>query len=138
MKLFDVTLQVLERALDARLMRQNVLSGNLANANTPGFQPRDVSFQVALTSVFHQDSGDPDAKGEFAVEGGEGTGLRSLVAHTKTEIINAQGSARQDGNRVDVERTQVEMAENGIQYNASARATSKKLGILRYVAGDGA
>ena len=42
-----------------------------------------------------------------------------------------------DGNGVDLDRTMAGMAENAIQYGASARAAGKKLAILRYVAGDG-
>ena len=48
MKIFDRTLGTLERALDARLLRHNVLAGNLANADTPGFVPRDVDFAAAM------------------------------------------------------------------------------------------
>ena len=40
MKIFDPTLATLERSLDARLARHEVLAGNLANANTPGFTAR--------------------------------------------------------------------------------------------------
>ncbi len=48
MKIFDGTLATLEHALDARLLRHNVLAGNLANANTPGFVPREIDFAAAM------------------------------------------------------------------------------------------
>ena len=48
MKIFDPTLGQLQRALDARLLRHNVLAGNLANSDTPGFVPRDVDFTAAM------------------------------------------------------------------------------------------
>ena len=54
MKLFDSTLGQLERALDARLLNQNVLAGNLANLDTPGFTPQQVDFARALSA--QQDS----------------------------------------------------------------------------------
>ena len=50
MKLFDATLGHLEHALDTRLLRQNTLAGNIANADTPGYQPRDLTpFLSQLT-----------------------------------------------------------------------------------------
>ena len=39
--------------------------------------------------------------------------------------------------KVDLDRTMVALAENGLQYGASARAAGKKLAILRYVSSDG-
>ena len=43
-----------------------------------------------------------------------------------------------DGNAVDLDRAMVALAQNGLQYAASAKAAGKKLAILRYVASDGA
>ena len=39
-----------------------------------------------------------------------------------------------DGNRVDADHALVQLAQNAIQYGASARAVGKKLEILRAVA----
>jgi flagellar basal-body rod protein FlgB len=114
MKLFDSTLSTLERSLDARLTRQNVLSGNLANVDTPGFKPKDV-----------------DVKKLMELGGGE-------VAENAA-IIDAPGAeAGIDGNAVDVDKTLASLAENALQYGAAAKAAGKKLAILRYVASDGA
>jgi flagellar basal body rod protein FlgB len=53
-------------------------------------------------------------------------------------LIDAAGSSpSMDGNRVDLDRTMVALAENGLQYGASAKAAGKKLAILRYVSSDG-
>lgn len=113
MKLFDNTLTQLSNALDVRLLKQNVLSGNLANVDTPGFQPSDVDFDQAMAAA--ASSGDPASAVVPALA--EGAGL--------------------DGNGVDLDQTMVALAENGLQYGAVARAASKKLAILKYVANDG-
>ena len=60
MKVFDTTLARLERALDVRLVRQNVLSTNVANVDTPGFRPKDVDFtasMVAIEGAAHSEGG---------------------------------------------------------------------------------
>jgi flagellar basal-body rod protein FlgB len=135
MKLFDTTLTRLERSLDVRLVRQNVLAGNLANVDTPGFAPKEVDFAAAMASVTGSAGGGQltttDVRHITAAGDADGT--------AEVQITNAAGeSPTMDGNRVDLDRTMVAMAENGIQYAASARAAGKKLGILRYVASDGA
>ena len=42
---------LLEQAMRFRLARQAVLSGNVANADTPGFRRRDIEFQGALQNA---------------------------------------------------------------------------------------
>ncbi|HVP61451.1 MAG TPA: flagellar basal body rod protein FlgB [Myxococcaceae bacterium] len=122
MKLFDATLSTLEKALDVRLVRQNVLASNLANANTPGFQPQDVDFARSLEAVQAQSTA------------GEG----SLPAEQAVVTVPMPGaSPGLDGNGVDADRTMVALAQNALQYGAAARAAGKKLAILRYVVTDG-
>jgi flagellar basal-body rod protein FlgB len=128
MKLFDSTLQLLERSLDTRLERHNVLASNLANADTPGFLPRDVDFASAMRAAAQE-------IGSGGSGSGDGQGPR---APAPTLVGAAAGAAAGiDGNKVDADRTLVSLAENGLQYGASAKVAAKKLAILRYVASDG-
>jgi flagellar basal-body rod protein FlgB len=151
-KLFDRTLTTLERSLDARLLRQNVLAGNLANANTPGYAPRDVDFAAAMAQSAPGAAGGvppPGVQGEgFLPLGGElaplrvadATPLTPGVLAAETSSVMTAGAATSpgmDGNAVDLDRTMVALAQNSLQYSAAARAAQKKLAILRYVASDG-
>jgi flagellar basal-body rod protein FlgB len=113
MKLFDSTTATLERSLDIRLERQNLLAGNVANANTPGYSPRDVNFEAAMA----------------AAESNGGTGA-SIDAFVEQQ----DATPGIDGNRVDADHALVQLAQNAIQYGASARAVGKKLEILRAIA----
>jgi flagellar basal-body rod protein FlgB len=132
MKLFDQTLTLLERSLDIRLEQHNALASNLANADTPGYAPREVDFSAAMRAA---------AEDIRVNEGSNAFGGESSFAQrhaSPTQPGRAQGvSAGIDGNKVDADRTLVSLAENGLQYSASARAAGKKLAILRYVASDG-
>jgi flagellar basal-body rod protein FlgB len=127
MRVFDSTLATLERALDVRLARQNVLAGNIANADTPGYQPQDVDVEAAMAQPTSP-SPQPTA----------GEGMR-LDTSARLPLVPAQGAAAGiDGNAVDLDRTMVALAQNALQYTAVAKAAGKKLAILRYVASDGA
>ena len=154
MKLFDATLGTLERALDARLLRHNLLAGNLANSDTPGYVPRDLDFAAAMREQTGDAAGAPPMPraGLTLASAGHATfGAGDIPLASAGEIepaarvapgsagIAVQGAAAGlDGNAVDVDRALAAVAENAIQYNAAARAAQKKLAILRYVASDGA
>ncbi len=137
MKLFDKTLTTLQQSLDVRLLRQNVLAGNLANVDTPGFMPRDVNFELAMSEAAQQAvpvATEAPAPGHLPLAQ---SATETSVA--SSAIVQAPGAAPGiDGNGVDLDRTMVSLAQNGLQYGASARAAGKKLAILRYVASDGA
>lgn len=144
MKVFDQTLGTLERALDARLSRQNALAGNIANANTPGYVPKDVDFEAAMRQPVGAGAPLP------ASEVPPGPAMIPLDAPRPAPRSLGPGGASAsslvaapaatpglDGNAVDLDRTMVALAQNALQYSAAARAAGKKLAILRYVASDG-
>lgn len=140
MKLFDTTLKKLESSLDARLERQNVLAGNLANVDTPGYLPRELDFEAAMAAAQAPASlaaptppSSPPVEGHLSVESGG-----PMAAATNSQVKVAEGmKGGLDGNGVDLDKTMVELSRNALLYGAAAKATSKKLAILRYVATDG-
>ena len=140
MKVFDTTLARLERALDVRLVRQNVLSTNVANVDTPGFKPKDVDFTASMVAI--EGAGAAHSQGGVSLPtsptvGDSATESSSLAMRELPIVDVPAGGASFDGNTVDLDRTMVAMAENALQYSAAARAAGKKLALLRYVASDG-
>ncbi len=134
MKLFDATLSTLERALDTRLSRQSILAGNLANANTPGFAPKELDFAAAMAAAAPAVP-EPSASTRrddlpLGVTGGAAAAEQFVVA-------DAGAAPGLDGNAVDLDRTTAAIAENALQYGAAAKAVGKKLAILKYAASDG-
>jgi flagellar basal-body rod protein FlgB len=131
MKLFDQSLTVMERSLDVRLTRQNVLNGNLANVDTPGYIARDVNFDNAMKVVSEGAIGmDATQEGHFALQD------ETLFEEILAEDTPSNGSTI-DGNTVDLDRTMAALSENATQYSVITKAAGKKLGILKYVASDG-
>lgn len=126
MKLFDTTFAKLESALDVRLERQNVLNGNIANVDTPGYLPRELDFKAALQAA-------EASRAEPTGEQGQ------AVASDPSQFVkvSTELSGGLDGNGVDLDKTMVELARNSLLYGAAAKAVGKKMAILRYVATDG-
>ena len=52
---FDMTDAVLERSLNHRLNKHNVIVGNLTNANTPGYRALGYDFESQLSAAVTQD-----------------------------------------------------------------------------------
>ena len=141
MKLFDTTLTRLGESLDVRLVEHNVLAANVANADTPGYRPKELDFAQAMAAAVQGSSAglvatDPHHMGA----GGDATGESSRASAAAVSLVRdgAGNSPSIDGNEVDLDRTMAGLAENSLQYGASAKAAGKKLAILRYVVSDGA
>jgi flagellar basal-body rod protein FlgB len=139
MRIFDSTLSTLERALDVRLIRHNLLAGNLANADTPGFAPADIDFAAAMAQATPAGSTSAPAipPGQIPVEGTMAAAAKPSDPSELPLVTSATTSPGIDGNAVDADRALVAIAENALQYGAVARAAGKKLALLRYVASDG-
>jgi flagellar basal-body rod protein FlgB len=142
MKLFDTTLARLERSLDVHLARHNLLSGNLANADTPSFRPKDVDFKAAMAAADKTEGANATfaTLGMATTKSGHIPGGAEALGGSGAEITTVEvggDSPSIDDNRVDLDRTMASLAENSLQYGASARAAGKKLAILRYVVSDG-
>jgi flagellar basal-body rod protein FlgB len=150
MRIFDATMSTLERSLDVRLARQTVLAGNLANANTPGYAPRDLDFAAAMAAAASSETG-----GEAAHRSGAPAAPEQAAADRPgdlpiSSLRSAQGDRLEafvgevpgaapglDGNAVDLDTASASLAENSLQYGAADKAVAKKLAILRYAATDG-
>jgi flagellar basal-body rod protein FlgB len=115
MDLFDTTQLGLERAISGSAQRHAALAGNLANANTPGYAPRDVDFHGALRAAF--ESG------------------RDAVASATFTATSEPGVMRADGSGVDVDVTAAKLAENGLDYEALVSAARARIDILESAMG---
>jgi len=107
----------LAQHLGYHVERQSVVAGNLANLDTPGYRARDVTFSEALTT-----------------ENTNGSTTMSFERATETADDEVPD---EDGNTVALERQIARMDEVNIQYRAVAEVLSRRIGMLRYAAGDG-
>lgn len=138
MKLFDTTLDKLQSALDVRLRKQNVLQSNIANVDTPGYQAKNLDFEQAMANAVAEHS-QPVSPAAAAPAEGEIALDQAGAAETPDSAVHADpGQAGLDGNGVDLDRTMVQLAQNGLLYGAAANTAKKKLQILKFVASDGA
>jgi flagellar basal-body rod protein FlgB len=103
---------VLKTAADASWMREQVLTNNIANVDTPNYKRQDVEFKSYLKSAIEQ-SGSAAATLSQKVKN---TDLGSV--NTRTYTDNATLSYRLDGNNVDLSTENVELAAEQLNYSA--------------------
>lgn len=101
-------IRVLDKAADASWLRNEALSNNISNVDTPGYKRQDVAFESVLKQ----------ALGMCRYET-----MDAKVANLKVERLNgrpytdyANYSYRIDGNNVDIDNENVLLAENQLRY----------------------
>jgi len=121
-------------ALDYRAMRQDMISSNIANADTPNYRPRDVSFESALRAkraeIFHDDS----KTLKMAHTDAHHLKPKTETSALKADIYFRDGHmARNDGNSVDIDVETTEMSKNSVMFNALVMAKKKDAMIFKSV-----
>lgn len=98
-------LSLLSQAMDLTAQRQNLVSQNIANIDTPGYHTRDLDFGQELQRALQSDASagaDQPAAGAPLVRE-----VRGLIE-------------RPDGNNVSIDRESLLMAENQLQFQTEA------------------
>jgi flagellar basal-body rod protein FlgB len=130
MDINDRTLQALAAGMKFREMRQEIISSNVANAETPGYKAKRLDFEKALARALDVD-GQQGMKMEdgrhFNVGGGGFENLQPEV------IEDPNGVVSENGNTVNREAEMAKMAENKIMYDTLVQLMNKKLGLKKYV-----
>jgi flagellar basal-body rod protein FlgB len=113
-----------EQALKARALRNEVLSSNIANADTPNYKARDIDFGTALREA----SGGLAMQRTNALHRAAG-GSVSAPADVKYRVPT---QPTLDGNTVETDVEQAAFAENALMYRASLQFINGQIRTLRY------
>lgn len=95
---------ILKKSLDATWKRNDVLTNNIANVDTPNYKRKDVVFESLLSDALKKEGG-----------------TSSLVFNKlEPQVVTDTSSLsyRLDGNNVDIDAEMSKFAENQLRYNA--------------------
>ena len=109
MSLLDTTQLALDAAMRGSTLRQTLLTNNLANADTPGYQNEDVNFQSTLAN---------------ALQSGQSPASVNFTPYTQS------GTADASGNGVNTEQDSANLAENGLLYEDLTAVAAQREQIL--------
>lgn len=129
-----------ESALKIRTERMEVISGNLANANTPGYKAKDIDFNKAMQSAMNEGvQGQHKSTGKLVR-----TNERHLSGNPSSVAANFDMQYRiptqpdtGDGNTVEVQSERNRFLDNGLRYQASLQFLNGKIKGMKKALGPG-
>lgn len=130
LKPFDSQMQLLSKVMDLRAQKAQVISSNIANAETPGYSPSRLDFENDLA---------------HALKGGNG--LEVVTSHpahipigpTNFNSVNGKVVIEHDNtgigdkNGVSVDQELLALSENELLYETAIQLMKKKTTLLKHV-----
>ena len=114
MEIYDTTQSTLEKAILGASARQQAITENLANVDTPGYQRVDVDFHKTLSAAMA--SGD-------------------LKNATFSPQRDASATVRADGSTVDADVEAAAQARNGLEYETLVQVSKARVDIIEAAMG---
>lgn len=134
LKPLDRQMQLLSKVLDLRAEKAQVISANIANAETPGYSRSVFDFEKDLSNAIKR-TGSIDLSTTHNAHIPLGPADFNSVVGKVTEVPGQ--AAIGDENGVSVEQEMIALSENEILYETSAQLLNKKLSLLKHVISGG-
>lgn len=114
---------LMEKSLDVSWARQRLTLDNVANAETPGYKAKYATFEDEL----QQRLAEIEQGG-----GGSNQEVHSAIESAQFQVHeNPEESGRLDGNNVNIDVEQADLARNAYQYQFELRQVTDELTRLR-------
>lgn len=118
-------INVLDRAADAAWQRNEAISNNIANVDTPGYKRQDVAFESVLQQALGNN------RYESMDDKVANVDLSRLRGRAYLDYANY--SYRLDGNNVDIENENAMLAENQLKYQGLISSINQEFTNLKTV-----
>ncbi len=120
---------MVEKSLNLRARRHELIVSNIANADTPNYKSFDIVIDEELQKTGNATASLPlETTHSSHLRGAAGNGFDQVTIHTK----ESDGlSMRGDGNTVDMDREMVNLSENSIIYRASSQIIGRMFGAIK-------
>jgi flagellar basal-body rod protein FlgB len=120
----STTIPVLEQVVNFAQMRHQVLAGNIANLDTPGYRTRDLSSDAFETNLRQAiQSRDEQKTASFTPSQEPPDPFAPVKA-------GMEGILRHDDDNVGLEQQLMEMAKNQMQHNLAMTIMNNQLQLL--------
>lgn len=118
-------INVLDKAADASWLRNEAISNNIANVDTPGYKRQDVAFEAELEKALGMN--------RYVSMDEKVSSIRSSRLNPVPYTDYSEYSYRLDGNNVDIENENVYLAENQLKYQGLLTSISQEFTNLQLV-----
>lgn len=120
--IFKETFPGLEKALDLTWRRNEAITSNIANAETPGYRAADLNFGQELDRAFQGNTSPMLQTNSMHMDLSSDSG-----AHLTPDY---SGVTKPDGNNVDLDIQMGQLAYNKGKYATAATLLRKKIGMI--------
>lgn len=121
---FDRTVRLMEDRLSLNSLNQNLISGNLANINTPGYKAKEASFDKAL-----RESLEEQVLQMVRSNGSHMAPDSPVQALSEPEVV--------ENGPVDLDTEMVKLTRNSIEYQYMVSMLNKKFTMLKNAISEG-
>jgi len=121
----NASMNALQKGLDAVWLRQQVISNNIANNETPDFKSSEVVFEDLLNDVLERSYSTKKALNK-AIERAQ-----PVVSKKENTFNNA------NGNNVDLDKENIEFARAQLQYYYLVSSLTSQINRLKYAINGG-
>jgi flagellar basal-body rod protein FlgB len=116
---------VLDKAADASWMRQEAISNNIANVNTPGYKRQDVAFEDSLQEAI--------SNSRYRSTDEKVANLSKADLRIRSYTDSSGFAYRLDGNNVDIDTENAALARNQLKYNALVDSINHEFSMIKAV-----
>jgi flagellar basal-body rod protein FlgB len=119
---FGKTVDILQRTMDTSLLRREVISNNIANAETPEFKRSDVSFEAELTRALASEQKHTlpaKATDERHMSFNQTVDYRSVRPR---RVLDYLTQSKNNGNNVDIEQEIMMATQNQMMYELMSQS----------------
>ncbi|MCC5890189.1 MAG: flagellar basal body rod protein FlgB [Alkalibacterium sp.] len=116
---------LIKGALDASSMRQEMISSNISNVNTPGYKAKRVDFEETLKRAMDGSAMKSTHANHYGV-----SDVMSVSPKVKAQTGNR---VNEDGNNVAIDTEMAELSANAIYYQALSTQISNHYSSIRSV-----
>lgn len=121
----DAALQFGTEDLNLRAQRQEILASNIANADTPGYQARDIDFASELNKAMK--NGRATTGLSLNVTSARHIEAQTHAASSMDLLYRIPDQPAADGNTVDMDRERTQFADNSLKYQTDLTLISSQI-----------
>ena len=116
---------VMGKAADAAWQRNEIIANNIANVDTPNYKRQDINFEAQLRRAL--------GESRYETVDAKVAHIASTELEPRVYTDPANFSYRIDGNNVDIDTENVELASNQIKYNGLVTSINHEFSNLKMV-----
>lgn len=113
---------LMEKSMSYLWAKQAAILDNIANAETPEYKAKVVTFEESIRTQLEEASSRPQ---------GAGKAVRDILEDSGFTVFEAQEQTRMDDNGINVTSEMTEMIRNAYQQQYLYQAINKHYGLLR-------